>query len=409
MSRLVTAARRLVPERREVRTMALADFVGALGWGAFAAGSAVFFTRSVGLSAAQVGIGLSAAAAAGLAIAVPGGRLADRVGPVRVVVAAALCSMVLFASYVLVDSFAAFLVVVTLLGITSRLDRIAIGAVIAGLLERGDRVKVSAFLRSVNNAGFAIGATLAGVVVAIDTRPAYLALPIGNVVATGVMVSLRSRLPRVPPAPPRAPGEQRWIALRDRPFVGLTLLYGLARLDGTLLDVAVPLWILHHTGAPRPLVAALMVVNTVMVVTLQVRAARGTETRHGIVRAKRLASLAMIAACFVFAASGWVGESAAIAILVGGMALLTTGELLISAAGWSMLYGLARPHAQGEYGAVFSLGTSAMQMGGPALVVLLTDRYGVTGWGAVAAVYAVVFVVIKPAMARVGERPGLPV
>ena len=60
-------------------------------------------------------------------------------------------------------------------------------------LERGDRVKVSAFLRSVNNAGFAIGATLAGVVVAIDTRPAYLALPIGNVVATGVMVSLRGR------------------------------------------------------------------------------------------------------------------------------------------------------------------------------------------------------------------------
>ena len=43
MSRLVTAARRLVPERREVRTMALADFVGALGWGAVAAVYAVVF------------------------------------------------------------------------------------------------------------------------------------------------------------------------------------------------------------------------------------------------------------------------------------------------------------------------------------------------------------------------------
>ena len=387
--------------------MAVADFVGALGWGAFAAGSTVFFTRSVGLSAAQVGVGLSAAAA-GLAVAVPAGRLTDRIGPIRVLITASLCSMVLFASYVLVHSFAAFLVVVTLLGVLQRLDRISIQAVIAGLLERGDRVRVSAFLRSVNNAGFAIGATLAGVVVALDTRPAYLALPLGNVVATGVMVSLRSRLPRVPPAPPRNEGEPRWVALRDRPFLAVTALYGLARLDSTLLDVAVPLWILHHTQAPRPLVALLAVVNTVLVVALQVRAARGTETRHGIVRAKRSASLVMIAACFVFASSGWVGESGAILLLIGGMTLLTAGELLISAAGWSMVYGLARPHAQGEYGAVFGLGTSAMQLAGPALVVLLTDRYGVIGWGAVAAVYVFVFFVIRPAMARVGERPGLP-
>ncbi len=388
--------------------MAVADFVGALGWGAFAAGSAVFFTRSVGLSAAQVGVGLSSAAAAGLLVAVPAGRLADRIGPIRVLITASLCSMVLFASYALVHSFAAFLVVVTLLGVLQRLDRISIQAVIAGLLERGDRVHVSAFLRSVNNAGFAIGATLAGVVVALDTRPAYLALPLGNVVATGVMVSLRSRLPRVPPAPPRGEHEQRWVALRDRPFLALTALYGLARLDGTLLDVAVPLWILHHTQAPRPLVALLAVVNTVLVVALQVRAARGTETRRGIVRAKRSASLVMIAACFVFASSGWVGESGAILLLIAGMTLLTAGELLISAAGWSMVYGLARPHAQGEYGAVFGLGTSAMQLAGPALVVLLTDRYGVVGWGAVAAVYVFVFFVIRPAMARVGERPGLP-
>ena len=388
--------------------MAAADFVGALGWGAFAAGSAVFFTRSVGLSAAQVGVGLSSAAAAGLAVAVPAGRLIDRIGPVRIVVAASLCSMVLFASYVLVDSFAAFLAVVTLLGAMQRLDRISIQAIIAGLLERGDRVRVSAFLRSINNAGFAIGAALAGVVVALDTRPAYLALPLGNVVATGVMVSLRSRLPRVLPAPPRGEGEPRWIALRDGPFLALTALYGLARLDGTLLDVAVPLWILHHTHAPRPVIALLTVVNTVLVVALQVRAARGTETRRGIVRAKRSASLVMIAACFVFASSGWVGESGAILLLIAGMTLLTTGELLISAAGWSMVYGLARPHAQGEYGAVFGLGTSTMQLGGPALVVVLTDRYGVVGWSAVAAVYVFVFFVIRPAMARVGERPGLP-
>ena len=86
------------------------------------------------------------------------------------------------------------------------------------------------------------------------------------------------------------------------------------------------------------------------------------------------------------------------------MALLTVGELLISAAGWSVRYGLARENAQGEYGAVFGLGSSAMDMVGPALVVLLTDRYGLTGWGVLAVIYAGLFVVIKPVVGWAGAR-----
>lgn len=387
--------------------MALADLIGALGWGAFVSGSAVFFTRSVGLSAAQVGIGISAAGAAGLAAAVPAGRLIDRVGPLRVIVASALGSIALFVSYALVDAFWSFLVVVTLLGLMSRLDRIAIGTLVAGLLDRDDRVKVSAYLRSVNNLGFAVGAGLAGLALAIDTRPAYLALPLSCAATTGVMLAVRSRLPKVPPAPPRRDGESAWLALRDRPFLALTALFGLARLDGPILNVGLPLWIVQHTSAPRPLVAWLVIVNTVLVVMLQVRAARGTESLAGIVRAKRAASVAMIAACFVFGSAGSVSQVAAILLLIAGMALLTAGELWISAAGWSVRYGLAAQHAQGQYGAVFSLGSSAMEMGGPALVVLLTDRYGLEGWAAIAGIYVVLFVVIRPVAAWAGARPGL--
>jgi hypothetical protein len=43
-------------------------------------GSAVFVTRSVGLSAAQVGLGLTIAGAVGLGAGVPAGRAADRRG-----------------------------------------------------------------------------------------------------------------------------------------------------------------------------------------------------------------------------------------------------------------------------------------------------------------------------------------
>jgi dipeptide/tripeptide permease len=106
----------------------------------------------------------------------------------------------------------------------------------------------------------------------------------------------------------------------------------------------------------------------------------------------------------VFAASGSVPGTVAVVLLVGGMALLTAGELWISAAGWSVRYGLAKPHRQGEYGAVFSLGSSAMDMIGPAVVVILTDQYGLEGWAAIAALYALLFVAIRPAVAWAGAR-----
>ena len=69
---LVSSAVPSGPTGRRLAVMALID---ASGTGAFLAVSAVFFTRSVGLSAAQVGLGLALAACLGLATAVPIGAV----------------------------------------------------------------------------------------------------------------------------------------------------------------------------------------------------------------------------------------------------------------------------------------------------------------------------------------------
>ena len=49
----------------------------------FLTGSAVFFTQIVGLSAVQVGIGITVGEAASFLFAVPLGKVADRIGPKR--------------------------------------------------------------------------------------------------------------------------------------------------------------------------------------------------------------------------------------------------------------------------------------------------------------------------------------
>ena len=55
----------------------------AIGEGTFITGSAVFFTQIVGLSAGQVGIGITVAGLAAFVCSVPLGKLADRIGPKR--------------------------------------------------------------------------------------------------------------------------------------------------------------------------------------------------------------------------------------------------------------------------------------------------------------------------------------
>src|SRR6476469_4884525 len=80
----------------------------ALGEGTFMTGSAVFFTQIVGLSAAQVGLGLTFAGVAAFLAALPMGRLVDRFGPRRMWAVSAAGQAAMFSVWPFVDSFAGY-------------------------------------------------------------------------------------------------------------------------------------------------------------------------------------------------------------------------------------------------------------------------------------------------------------
>jgi len=73
--------------------LAAQSLLFALGDGTFLTGSAVFFTQIVGLSAAQVGLGLTFGGIASFLAALPMGKLVDRFGPQRVLVGSQLVSL----------------------------------------------------------------------------------------------------------------------------------------------------------------------------------------------------------------------------------------------------------------------------------------------------------------------------
>ena len=92
--------------------------------------SAIFFTESVGLSAAKVGLGLTIAAAVALLVGVPAGRLADRVGPRTVAVTLLAARLAGTLSYLMVSEFFGFLAVATVLAVLEAAGSAAGGALI---------------------------------------------------------------------------------------------------------------------------------------------------------------------------------------------------------------------------------------------------------------------------------------
>jgi MFS family permease len=394
----------LLPPPGPLRRYAFVTLVDSTGTGAFLTGSTLFFTRVLGLSVGQVGLGLSIAGLAALLGSVPLGTLGDRFGHKRVWVALTIAEALFFAAYPLVGSFAGFLVVVTLLALASVGGSPLRGAYLSRIAGPEQRVRARAYNQAVSNVGISLGALGAGVALQVDTRTAYIVLVLANAVSYLAVAAVLLSLPAGDPVP-RRPETRLFPVFRDRPFLAVTVLNGLLMTYAAVLTVALPLWIVQRTHAPRWAVAGVFLLNTVIAVTLQVRASRGAETVRGAAVAARRAGLVLLVACAVFAVSGVPSSPAgALAVLAVAAVLFTLGEMLQSAGSWGLSYGLAPEDRQGQYLGAWSMGTRIYDAAGPLLVVGLVLGLGAVGWLVLGAFLATVAASMVPVSAWAQRR-----
>ncbi|MEU0332779.1 MFS transporter [Streptomyces sp. NPDC006193] len=365
--------------------LAAAALVQSLGIGMFMASSMAFFTRQVGLSANQVGAGLAGAGAVALAVSLLGGELADRYGARRVLAGLYTARAACCVTYAFVTSFWQFLGV-TLLAIA--VDRSAppvLQALVAGSVpDQRHRTRVLAVINVVRNVGLGAGALAAGAALVSDTLLAYrLTLgTIGLAFLGGAALVLRVTVEKRPA--PRA--KPAWTLPRPR-YLALTALNFLLMFFDALLLVAMPVWVLEHTDAPRVTVSVLFTLNTVLVVVLQIPVSRFADGLRRTSRLMACAGAVLAVAGLCFAAAGGADGRAAVGWLGAAVVALSLGEVMANSAGWELSIALAPPEARGRYLAVFNLGLSAERVLGPIVVTGLLLTAGTAGWLAAAAVF----------------------
>ncbi|MBK8758284.1 MAG: MFS transporter [Actinomycetales bacterium] len=389
----------------------------ALGEGTFTTGSAVFFTQIVGLTAAQVGLGLTIAGVAAFLAAVPAGRLVDRFGPKLMWSLSALGHSVGFAMWPFIHGFRGYVIMAIVMQVVGSLGGASHSAYTIDVLPPDERVTSRAYMYSALNVGFTLGSMLGGIALAFHSNDVLHALPwVTTVAFLGNALAIR-RLPNAP-HDERTPAE-RTIKLpgpgplRNPGWLLTTFLGGVLWTNQVLLNIVIPLWLVEKTDAPRVLLAFLFGTNTVMCIFLPMAAARGVRDVSTALRAIRVSTTFFVVSCLITLAThdtiGWV----TIALVWLGHVTVTGAELYLSAASWSFEAALMDPRRRGEYAGAAELSGTLGKVWAPAVYTFLAMTWGATGWLVIAAIGVVAAAALHPSTALAGRflsqhGPGVP-
>jgi hypothetical protein len=371
---------RFIPGQRIGRQFVAISLFGAFGSGMYYTCSALYFTTKVGLTASQVGAGLSIAAAAGLLGTLPVGALAGRLRAGRAYIWLQILRGLVFTGFCLITSFPEFVLACVFAGLTEASLPPLQQSVVGAAVPAAERVDTLAKIRASRNVGFGLGALAATVAICQGSRSAFVLLVAGNAASYfGIAAGLaRAGVGRIAVAV----GQPRRIAWRfvpDGRYVLTSLLCGILSVHMTLLVTAMPLWFVRRTAMPRVLVGILVAVNTVLAALLQARAARLSSSVPGAVRSALRSGVALAGfgiACQL--AQKPATTPVAVALALTAVVLLTFAGLWQSASGWLLSYELADPDHRIAYLSTFQLGQSLQASVAPWIItsIIFSARYG---------------------------------
>lgn len=361
--------------RTTVRRLAIAQLLTSVGDGAVLAVSAIYFTTKVGLAPEEVALGLSVGAAVSLGTTVPFGAALDHIGARRALAlasAAAIAGLSLFAA---AQSLPPYMAACALFACGQSALAAGRQAVVATAVEPAGRVRARALLHTAVNVGIGAGSAAGALVLVLGVSAVgvfivdavLFVVAVGLYLGGGIDASARRHV--------------GWPALRDRRYVLLTLLASVTQLSMPILSVLLPVWIVAVQGGPPWLPAAVLLTNTIVVVSVQMPISRRIRDGADAWTSLLVAGASIVLACGMFGASSLFGNGAAmITAVLAAAVLLTIAETTASAGSWHLAFALAPEGHQGQYQALFSMSAGLARVIGPIALVPLVLALGSGGW-----------------------------
>ncbi len=382
-----------------VRKITLSTFINTFGNGLFMTTGIIYFSLIVGLGAQKVALAFSLSGALSLLLSIPSGHFADRYSP-RLIASTALAGMGFSAiALIFIKSWWPLLIALSFDSIFEVFGQNARMAMIARIGEGEERVRIRAYTRAVTNLGIAFGTVVAGFALAINTAFAYKSMIALDALTFFVAAIAYLRVPNVKPTLSNRE-KFDWAILKDSRYIKAMLLSGVMSMHFILQNVAIPVWVVRDTNAPRWWLSVIMFVNTIAVVLFQVRMSKGATNAGAGAKQFQKAGFYIAAACLCYGAAKGLNPVAASAVLILAMMIHVVGELLASTGSWSIAFEMADQNRQGAYQGLWRMGFGGMNVIGPSLVIFFAIGMGQLGW----AIMAGIFILTGLAMNRVIKK-----
>jgi MFS family permease len=363
--------------RGPIRRLAVISLIDAMGTGLTLVCFPFYAAQVAGLGPGGIALTLTVMGLCELVAAVPNGVLAGRIGVRRAMSLTRLAQGLAYGVIATGESLPVLIAAGAAVGLSRAGGSGLFQSLTVAVVGERDRSSVLGIIRAVRNLGYLASSGLAGIVLALHSPFGLRAALICSALALLLGAYWISRLATATTA--RPPRRTNWAVLRDWEYLGL--IAGAAAFGSSIvvLYVGLPLWVLRHQNIPNWTAAAVMAVNTALVVLLQFRFAKALGTVAKACGAIRLSSVAFLVMCVLIAFTEGTSLVVSALLMLAFAIAATLGEMLESPSWWTLSYELAPDERKNEYLAAFDLSWALVGILGPSIMAGVVSLGGL-GW-----------------------------
>lgn len=388
-----------VPSTEGSGSLIAAMCINAFGAGLFFPFSFLYFTMATSLTVGQVGVILTTATLITLVVTPVTGALVDRLGSRRLVVTSQVIQAVGLGQYLVASSAFTLLLGALLVTSAARMFFASFSTMLAEQGEGADRDRWYGRVGVTENLASSMSGFLASLVIGSVGLPGFravIAFNAGCLIGSAVLlrrVPLRQRNETTSPD-----GGYRSV-LKDRAFLRLVFANALFAVCSMLLGLGLAIYVTDALRAPLWTVGVLGVMQTGLVVGLQMRVLGAVEG-IGRIRVMQFAGGLRIVACLLFAAAVLVPGAAVVPWLLQGAGCFTFAQMLYGPTARALAASQGPPELQGRYVATYEFSWGLAAAVSPALFGISYGASVVVPWLLMGALAAVAMLVLRSVEAR---------